>query len=241
MRCFPPKPSKPDNAEQGRVKPALLMQTEKQMKKYLFLIIALSCVAVYAAQDTALTQKEVRDPRVLEVWLETNASDAQTRIANLESSTSVTATVSGDFTVTSNLTVSGTSTLTGTAIVNAIDTTGAADIDIGSADVTDVTLVTAGGSVVIAGTITLPAAALIDATGAVDMDYGSADITDHTFTSDGGTVVLDGSVVASDDITCDKIIFVDEATAAPTNAISAGFLISVNGTNYWMALYPVND
>ena len=92
----------------------------------------------------------------------------------------------GDITVASNATV------TGTAIVNAIDTTGAADID-----------------------------------------YGSADVTDHTFTSDGGTVILDG------DVTCNTIIFTDAATAAPTNTASAqGFTITVNGTNYVIALYP---
>mgnify|MGYP000912736908 FL=1 len=91
----------------------------------------------------------------------------------------------GDITVASNATV------TGTTIVNAIDADGAADIDIGSADVTDVTIVT-----------------------------------------DGGTVILDG------DVTCDKIIFTDAAVAAPTNTASQGFTITVNGTNYVIALYP---
>ena len=91
----------------------------------------------------------------------------------------------GDITVASNATVAG------TVILNAIDTTGAADIDIGSADVTDVTIVT-----------------------------------------DGGTVILDG------DVTCDKIIFTDAAVAAPTNTASQGFTITVNGTNYVIALYP---
>ncbi len=97
----------------------------------------------------------------------------------------------GDITVASNATVAG------TVILNAIDTTGAADIDIGSADVTDVTIVT-----------------------------------------DGGTVILDGSGTFSDDVTCDTIIFTDAATAAPTNTASQGFTITVNGTNYVIALYP---
>jgi len=55
--------------------------------KYLNMILAavlVSIVAVQAAQDTALTQREVRDPRKLEVWLEGNASDAETRIAAVE-------------------------------------------------------------------------------------------------------------------------------------------------------------
>jgi len=94
----------------------------------------------------------------------------------------------GDITVASNATVAG------TVILNAIDTTGAADIDIGSADVTDVTIVT-----------------------------------------DGGTVILDG------DVTLNTLIFTDAATAAPTNNLSAGVAVTVNGTNYWLGLYPAND
>lgn len=94
----------------------------------------------------------------------------------------------GDITVASNATVAG------TVILNAIDTTGAADIDIGSADVTDVTIVT-----------------------------------------DGGTVILDG------DVTLNTLIFMNGATAAPTNNLSAGVAVTVNGTNYWLGLYPANN
>jgi len=93
--------------------------------------------------------------------------------------------------------VEGVSELVGTVSVNAIDGTGAVDIDYGSADITDHTFVSDGGTVIIDGAITMGAAAVLDATGAVDMDYGSADITDHTFTSDGGTVVIDGSISAT--------------------------------------------
>ena len=76
---------------------------------------------------------------------------------------------------------------------------------------------------------------VIDTIGAADIAYGSADVTDHTFTSDGGTVILDG------DVTCDSVIFADAATAAPTNDLSAGVSVTVNGTNYWLGLYPAND
>jgi len=100
----------------------------------------------------------------------------------------------------------------GAVIVNSIDTAGAADIDIGSADVLDVTITTDGGVVTIDGSIQMSATALLDATGAVDMDYGSADVLDHTFTTDGtgtaeivlpagsidGTEILDGTVSAAD-------------------------------------------
>jgi hypothetical protein len=59
------------------------------MKKTLGLILAavaaVVAVAVYAAQDTTLDgMAEVRDPVRLKVWLEGNASDAQTRIAAVE-------------------------------------------------------------------------------------------------------------------------------------------------------------
>jgi len=110
-----------------------------------------------------------------------------------------------------------------------IDAIGAVDFDIGSTDVTDVTVTTDGGDIVLDGTITQDAGTtlfmggLLDATGAVDMDYGSSDITDHTFTTDGtgtaeivlpagsidSTEILDLTVVtgdiADDTITFDNI------------------------------------
>lgn len=95
--------------------------------------------------------------------------------------------------------------------------------------------ITVATNATVAGTTIVNA---IDTTGAADIDYGSADVTDHTFTSDGGTVILDGIGTFSDDVTCDKIIFTDAATAAPTNTASQGFTITVNGTNYVIALYP---
>jgi len=56
------------------------------MNKYLVSLFAIAGAAgvVIAAQDTSLTQREVRDPLQLESWLEANASDAQTRIAAVE-------------------------------------------------------------------------------------------------------------------------------------------------------------
>ena len=95
--------------------------------------------------------------------------------------------------------------------------------------------ITVASNATVAGTVILNA---IDTTGAADIDYGSADVTDHTFTSDGGTVILDGSGTFSDDVTCDTIIFRDAAVAAPTNTASQGFIITVNGTDYVIALYP---
>jgi hypothetical protein len=63
------------------------------MKTRIWLVIALLvCGAAYlwSAQDTSITQREVRDPRKLEPWLEANASDAQTRLAALEAGSSIT-------------------------------------------------------------------------------------------------------------------------------------------------------
>jgi hypothetical protein len=58
------------------------------MKKYLVTLAAglLTGLAlsVWAAQDTDITNVEVRDPIRLEAYLEANASDAQTRVAALE-------------------------------------------------------------------------------------------------------------------------------------------------------------
>lgn len=92
--------------------------------------------------------------------------------------------------------------------------------------------ITVASNATVAGTMIVNA---IDTTGAADIDYGSADVTDHTFISDGGTVILDG------DVTLDTLIFTDDATAAPTNNLSAGVAVTVNGTNYWLGLYPAND
>jgi len=55
------------------------------MKKYGIMLLALlACGAVKATQDATLTQRQVRDPRQLETYLEANATDAETRIAAVE-------------------------------------------------------------------------------------------------------------------------------------------------------------
>jgi len=82
---------------------------------------ALCGLAVYAAQDTALEQKEVRDPRQLETYLEANATDAQTRLAALEGSLGTNATLG--------------------VTVGALTTTGA--VTIGEGKIADSTIVSA--------------------------------------------------------------------------------------------------
>jgi len=50
-------------------------------------LLVVAVAALHAAQDTSLTEREVRDPKQLETWLESNASDAQTRVAAIEAGT----------------------------------------------------------------------------------------------------------------------------------------------------------
>jgi len=73
--------------------------------KYGYLILASLLVGgvAYAAQDTTLTERELRDPKQLEPWLEANASDAETRIAAIEdgSGSLAGATLTGPFVSTS--------------------------------------------------------------------------------------------------------------------------------------------
>lgn len=100
------------------------------MKKYGVSILALLvCGACFAAQDTALTQREVRDPRQLETWLEGNATDAQTRLAACEA---------GAITLASGKIIVGNSGGTGEAVTVtgdiAIDNTGEATIQPGAVE-----------------------------------------------------------------------------------------------------------
>lgn len=52
------------------------------MNKMLYMLTAalLVCSIVFAAQDTDITPRELRDPKTLETWLEANASDAESRL-----------------------------------------------------------------------------------------------------------------------------------------------------------------
>jgi len=56
------------------------------MKKIAYILLAALLVSgvVLAAQDSTLSQREVRDPLKLEAILEANASDAETRLAAIE-------------------------------------------------------------------------------------------------------------------------------------------------------------
>ena len=63
------------------------------MKKYMVICVALAVVSVavlYAAQDSALTIRQVRDPVQLRAALNSNAADAESRIAIVEAGVAAT-------------------------------------------------------------------------------------------------------------------------------------------------------
>ena len=61
------------------------------MKKLLICCAALAAsIAIYAAQESTLTLRQVRDPVQLRASLNANAADAESRIAVVESGVSVT-------------------------------------------------------------------------------------------------------------------------------------------------------
>ena len=53
------------------------------MKKVLCTLLALAfCGVAYGAQDTDILPIEVRNPKLLEIWLEANAVDAESRLTS---------------------------------------------------------------------------------------------------------------------------------------------------------------
>jgi len=87
------------------------------MKKYGVMLLALlACGAVYATQDATLTQRQVRDPRQLEVILEANATDAESRLADIEAGTGIDELTVNNATVRTNITVGGTAAADSLAI-----------------------------------------------------------------------------------------------------------------------------
>jgi len=147
------------------------------MKKYGIMLLALlACGAVYATQDATLTQREVRDPRQLEVILEANATDAESRLADIEAGTGIDEITVNNATVKTNITIGSVADAASyTADVGSgIDAQAAGALDIGN-------------------------------TTATSIDYGSSAVTAHTFTSDGTGdtefVIPAGSISAAETVT----------------------------------------
>jgi hypothetical protein len=96
-------------------------------------VLGLMACTANAAQDTTLTQRQVRDPRQLEVILEANATDTETRVAALEGGSTVgsvepgyiivgnASTVGVDVVVSGDLTMAndGTAAIASGVIINA--------------------------------------------------------------------------------------------------------------------------
>ena len=81
----------------------------------------------------------------------------------------------------------------------------------------------------LSGNATMTTSGVVTVTGAA----GNMTVVGATTT---GTARVTGALSLGSTLT-----MTSAATAAPTNALSAGRLITVNGTNYWIGLYPVNN
>ena len=144
------------------------------MKKYGIMLLALlACGAVNATQDATLTQRQVRDPRQLETILEANATDAESRLADIEAGTGIDEITVNNATVKTNITIGSVADAASYTADpgSGIDAQAAGALDIGN-------------------------------TTATSIDYGSSAVTVHTFTSDGTGdtefVVPDGSISATE-------------------------------------------
>jgi len=147
------------------------------MKKYGIMLLALlACGAVNATQDATMTQRQVRDPRQLEVILEANATDAESRLADIEAGTGIDEITVNNATVKTNITIGSVADAASYTADpgSGIDAQAAGALDIGN-------------------------------TTATSIDYGSSAVTAHTFTSDGTGdtefVVPDGSISATETAT----------------------------------------
>jgi hypothetical protein len=64
----------------------------------------------------------------------------------------------------------------------------------------------------------------------------------YTNAAVSGTMTVAGASTLTGALTLGSTITRNVArTAAPTNALSGGTLITIQGTNYWIGLYPVNN
>ena len=109
----------------------------RKFSLYITVFALLLCAAVYAAQDTTIDPRQVRDPKQLETWLEANASDVESRLTvkgnSQNATTNITLTSANYGTVvmvTSNAAVAVTLPANGAAAGSYIDImTGAGSTD----------------------------------------------------------------------------------------------------------------
>jgi len=178
-------------------------------------VALLVCGVAYAAQDTTLTQQEVRDPRRLEAWLETTAAN----IAVLESTVGTNSPTAAI--VVGSLTTTGTATLVTVnasklVSVGSLSTTGAVEIAEGM--LTDSTVVSAD----IKNGAILGADVRTNTIGKANL--AAADFGDFTVGSDG-TCTLDASTITSAKISNGVILGEDirTNTVGKANLAAADF------------------
>jgi hypothetical protein len=138
--------------------------------------IAAGALVAMAAQDTDITPRQVRDPLTLETYLEANATDAQARIAVLES----------------GINTSANPVVTGLLTAGAISTTG--DVTIAEGALTDSKIVSAdikNGEIVNAD---INASAAITG-GKLDLTSGTTAVTASGLVK-GGTLGIGAGVLA---------------------------------------------
>ena len=204
------------------------------MKKILIALAVLALAgSAYAAQKSDATIKDVRNPRVLATIINANAADAESRLTS-GSTTASNLTLIGSADVT-NVTIvdeNGTVVIDDGTLTASDDLVSTDDITVGD-DLTVTDDAAVGGDLAVTGAATVTETLAV--TGNTTLN-GTLTMSTNKF-----TVSTAGAVVAASTVTMASPVFTAEAVAAPTNSASAGFAVTVNGTNYWMALYPVNN
>ena len=129
------------------------------MKRIMTTLAALLvCGGAFAGQlATTWTLRNVVDPPDLRDGLNADAQAADARLDAIETETSTDMSIGGSFTAETNITATaGNIQATAGTVFSGVgfDAVGAVDLDIGSSDVTDVTVTTDGGTVVLDGGVT---------------------------------------------------------------------------------------
>ena len=134
----------------------------------------------------------------------------------------------------------------GAVYINAIDTVGAADIDIGTSDVTDVTVVTDGGIIIIDGQFTLPCGEIISNTAVDDtlrIESDDSDITLEIYGGSGKDAILaltsdasagdgDDWTIKNDNADSNNLIFGNDSTGSAATKLTVGKTGIITTTNY---------
>ena len=128
----------------------------------------------------------------------------------------------GDITVATNATVAGT--------VQGADLVATDDVIVGG-DVVVTGKVTIGETLAVTGATTLTGAQTL--TGNTTLNGTLTMLTNKFTVSAAGAVVAAGALTSGA-----TPVWTQAAVAAPTGTASQGFTITVNGTNYVIALYP---